>query len=764
MKINKLFFLILPLVISISGCKSSNPSVDPGGGGEEDPTQYEDIDNDGNWNSRKNIINKDLISVEKSAIRDKVLGGLIGNAIGLGSGFEYVHGEGLDALIPEGTKSNVAMADKYFETDGYLLCGTLGENNDKSYCPVNPPKTILCDPRVGKGYVVSDDDMHVDITFQYLLREKGPFIDAYDVTHAWSSDGFAIHDAGGGGDIRENANNYQYISPYLGQRLYGNKAWYITEPWIENDLIGLDFPYMPKSCDTLAAFTGGATGDGYANYLGRLLALMTSLSYQYDDAKEVMEKAFDYFDKNNQIYEMYTFVKNEYEDNVPWREACLKVADRRIWTSGYPSDNSMLAGGFSADFSITSNAGMIFLGLFYGENDFVETVKITSLCGLDGDCTAASVGQIIGTIVGFDSFPDRYKECLNGESYYYNYCGSAANKEEFDPGWDGVFAFCEKKIPYKTSFNDLTDIIVGNIEDQIIAYGGNIEESTYQIAKQELETSKYIEIPNYSFEECSTAGWESENATFDVDNTSSNFRNKDSKNSGKLTGFGKAYQNVNLIKGHKYKLSLFVRSDCDNEIRLFANDNYISFVKSKTYVTATAYNRLYFDFVAEQKDYKVGIELVDGVGTSTTVNFDDLEISDITNYVESYYQSYDIKYFYGNEGTYNSNNNAVLSLNSSLKFEYMGYDGIQNFRFFFSNNSSNLANVSLYIDNVFKGILPVQINGTIDFSKVGSQDALFFSGKGKHIMKITLSSGSNLTLNRVEIDGTNPYSDRGIIE
>jgi hypothetical protein len=181
-------------------------------------------------------------------------------------------------------------------------------------------------------------------------------------------------------------------------------------------------------------------------------------------------------------------------------------------------------------------------------------------------------------------------------------------------------------------------------------------------------------------------------------------------------------------------------------------------------VTGTAYNRLNFDFVAKQQDYKVGIELVDGRGTSTSVNFDDLELSDITNYVESYYQSYDIKYFYGNEGTYNSNNNAVLSLNSSLKFEYMGYNGIQNFRFFFNNSSSNLANVSLYIDNVFKGILPVQVNGTIDFSKVGSQDALLFSGKGKHIMKITLSSGSSLILNRVEIDGTNPYSDRGIIE
>ena len=766
MKKNKLFLLSFSLLFSISGCLSKI-DIDKDEEPPVDERVYEDIENSGNWNERKNVWRNSFVTIDKATIRDKVLGCLIGNAIGLGSGFEYIHGEGLDSVTPEGTKSRVALGDQYFETDGYLLCGTLGENNDKSNCEVNPPKTLLCDPRVGSGWVVSDDDMHVDIMLQYLLREKGPFIDAYDVMNAWSNNGYAVHDAGGGGNIRDHADNLQFLLPYLGQQLYGNDAWYITEPWIESDMIGIDFPYMPRSCDVLASFVGSGTGDGYANYLGRLLAIMTSLTYQYDDAKMVMEKAFDYCDKDNKIYEMYQFVKSEYENNVPWREACVKIADRRIWTNNKPTDGSnpaMPAGGFAADFSLTSNAGTIFLGLFYGENDFVESVKITSLAGLDGDCTAASVGQIMGTMVGFDALPERYQNCLNGDSYYYNYSGGVSDKEEWSPGWDYPFAFCAKNMPYKTSFNQLTDLIVDNIENQIVAFGGTINEETYDIAKQDLPSSSYIDIPNFSFEDGNTEGWLCDGGTLEIVDTNANFRVKDSRTSAKLTGYGKAYQNVTLIPGHSYNLSLYVQRECDEEIRLFANDMYSSFIRTSEYVSKGTYYRHNLTFVASEADYNIGIELVNsGRGTSTSVNFDDLEIADVTNYYESYYQGYDINYFYGNEGTTNINGNAVLTSNSSLKVEFMGYEGLQNFRFYLSNTNDSVETLSLYIDNQYRGKLPIQSNGEIDFEKIGTKDALLYAGKGKHILKVTLSSGSSLVINKIEIQGTNPFSDRGII-
>lgn len=724
------------------------------------------------WKDRINVSKDNYVEVDESLLRDKALGAIIGNAIGLGSGFEYIHDPNVEAVTPEGTNTRVALADKYFETDGYLCSGTLGENNNKSNCYVFPPYTYLCDPRIGKGYIISDDDMTVDIMFQYLLREKGPFIDAYDIIEAWSSKGYGVHDAGGGQDARRMIDDLQYIAPYIGQQQYGNSQWFITEPWIENDLLGVNFPYMAKSCDTLASFVGSVSGDGYGLYLGRLCALMTSLAYEYNDAKVIMEKAFDYLDKNNMIYEMYKFVKNEYENNVPWREACVKIADRRIWTHFRPDGTN--SGGFSADFSMTSNAGMIMLGLFYGENDFIESVKITSLAGLDGDCTAASVGQIMGTLVGFNAFPQEYKDYLNGNSYFYNYTGSSANKEEYNPGWDGAFSYCDDKMPYKTSVNQLVDIVIENTKNQILAFGGSKNGDTYRIIKQELPHTDYVEIENFSFEKADTSGWKSENATLSYNSNISNFRTKDNYGCGTLEGYGKAYQEVELIPGHEYKVSLYVNRICDKEFRLFANDQYLSQIRTeefqkyyieKYYRKAYQYDdnffhHYYFTFIANQKDYKIGIELINSnFGSATSINFDDLEISDVTGYNEPYYQSKNINDFYGNTGTSNVNNNAHLTANSSLKFEFDGYKGLQYFKFFVDNSSQNLDDLTIYIDNVYRGKLPIQANGEVDFSLINSRDAIYYAGPGKHIMKLTLSKGESLDINRVEIFGTNPYSD-----
>lgn len=64
---------------------------------------------------------------------------------------------------------------------------------------------------------------------------------------------------------------------------------------------------------------------------------------------------------------------------------------------------------------------MIFMSMLYGENDFEETIRIASLAGLDADCTACTVGGILGTAYGFNALPEKYKEFINGDSVYYNY-------------------------------------------------------------------------------------------------------------------------------------------------------------------------------------------------------------------------------------------------------------------------------------------------------------------------------------------------------
>ncbi len=62
---------------------------------------------------------------------------------------------------------------------------------------------------------------------------------------------------------------------------------------------------------------------------------------------------------------------------------------------------------------IIPNAGVIALGLLYGEGDFSRSIRITNMGGWDTDCNVGNVGAIIGVAVGVDKIDNRWREPIN---------------------------------------------------------------------------------------------------------------------------------------------------------------------------------------------------------------------------------------------------------------------------------------------------------------------------------------------------------------
>ncbi len=749
---------------SQSGIQSGSSS-----GSSESPIPEETVDCYGNWTTRTEEERGETVTVTRETLRDKVLGSIVGNVIGLGSGFEYVHDTAAcsyGAVVPTLTKTVVAFPDRYWEPGGQVCSGSIGYN------PSNSRLAPICDPRVYQGKVISDDDIHVDIANQLLLHELGATIDAHDVAHAWSSAGFGIHDAGGGQYVRNIVDDHDYIAPYSGQQMYGNSQWFVTEGWIESDMMGLNFPYMTSTADAYSRFFTTVNGDGNTSYLGRLCLLMTSLSFQYDDAKVIIEKAFDRMDRDNEIYDIYQYILKRHGEGADWRTVCVEVCDMRTWIYERPEtvNGDMISGGYAADFSMSANAGMILIGLIYGNNDFEESIKITSLCGLDGDCTAATVGQIVGNIVGFDAMPQKYKNFMNGDSYYYNYTGSAESKKESGMSW-GPFAFCDNKMPSKLSFNQIADITMDNIEAQIIANGGSVNGNTYNIASQKMVKVDAMGVENRSFEN-GTNGWSSDGtATFSIDNSSANLRTMNTMAAGKLTGDtskgGRVYQTFNLKVGNRYRASIYLKRDTDREVRVFANDKYNSFIRTTEFKGYTPskylpyfndnFYRLDLYFTAEEVETKVGIEMVAGSGSTGYIVFDDFELSDISHISEGVYQGFNIEQFYASNGfTVDTDNSVNLSVGQGIRFEVMGYNGYQTFKVFAKNHTNEIAKLHFTIDNRDCGVIPVQKCGNIDFNEGCAQMADLYLGEGKHVVTIKLSAGSNISINKVEVYGGNP--------
>ena len=66
-------------------------------------------------------------------------------------------------------------------------------------------------------------------------------------------------------------------------------------------------------------------------------------------------------------------------------------------------------------YDLPANIGLLVLGWIYGENDFGKSICIAAGCGEDGDCTAATLGAILGIINGADSLPSKWVEPIGDE-------------------------------------------------------------------------------------------------------------------------------------------------------------------------------------------------------------------------------------------------------------------------------------------------------------------------------------------------------------
>ncbi len=66
-----------------------------------------------------------------------------------------------------------------------------------------------------------------------------------------------------------------------------------------------------------------------------------------------------------------------------------------------------------------NNACLIVFGLMLGNGDFDKTISETVAMGLDNDCTAATVGSIIGAIVGEKGISPHWTEPFHNKARCY---------------------------------------------------------------------------------------------------------------------------------------------------------------------------------------------------------------------------------------------------------------------------------------------------------------------------------------------------------
>jgi ADP-ribosylglycohydrolase len=142
---------------------------------------------------------------------------------------------------------------------------------------------------------------------------------------------------------------------------------------------------------------------------------MISAAFATDDVEEIVQAGLSVIPRNSRLAEAVKDVLNWSVEFDDWRDTLSKIYER--YGSYHPVHT-------------VNNAAVVLMGLLYSGGDYGKSIAVSVMGGLDTDCNGATVGSILGVILGAEALPERWVKPLNDlvESYVMGYNGSRVSE------------------------------------------------------------------------------------------------------------------------------------------------------------------------------------------------------------------------------------------------------------------------------------------------------------------------------------------------
>ena len=246
------------------------------------------------------------------------------------------------------------------------------------------------------------DDVYVDLTFVETFERCGLDAPVDSFAAAFLAKEYPLCHA----NQQARYNLLQGLSPHASGYWKNNPHANCLDFQIEADFAGIMSPGMVNNavdfCDRIGHIM--AYGDGW--YGGVYVAAMYSLAYVSDDIEYIVTEGLKAIPQQSRFYACMTDVINwhkQYPDD--WKK-CWEEIEKKWGTNDIACPD-----GVEVPFNIETyvNGAYIILGLLYGQGDFEKTIDISTRAGQDSDCNPASSGGILGTMLGYNRLPEKYK-------------------------------------------------------------------------------------------------------------------------------------------------------------------------------------------------------------------------------------------------------------------------------------------------------------------------------------------------------------------
>jgi hypothetical protein len=240
------------------------------------------------------------------------------------------------------------------------------------------------------------DDLYLEFMFLHSIQKNGLDVSAKEMAEDWLRylDSNRIWCA--------NKAAYQNFTKDIWPPLSGhpsNTIWGDAIDFqIEADLFGLISPGMPQVSNAWADKVGHMMNYGDGVYAGMAMAAMYSEAFFESDPVKLINHSLKAIPEESGYAQMIRDVIALHSRYPDWQDAWKELEVK--WGEG------KIIPGIGIDVQI--NGAYIYMGLLYGEGDFLKSMNVSMRCGRDSDCNPSSVAGILGTVLGMKGIPDKW--------------------------------------------------------------------------------------------------------------------------------------------------------------------------------------------------------------------------------------------------------------------------------------------------------------------------------------------------------------------
>lgn len=333
--------------------------------------------------------------VNQETIKDKVLGAWMGRCIGclLGQPVEGWKRERIVGFLKD--------------TDNYpvkrFMSSAVGQDIVTRYQVSDNGENAFCDTVThwinNITDLPEDDDTNYTVIGLKVLENHGRGFNSEQMAQMWITSLPMGHVSTSERVAYRNIGNL-IDAPKCGWWKNPYREWIGAQ--IRADIFGYVCPGDPKEAAGMAWRDGRISHVKNGIYGEMYIAAMLAAAYEEHDLTELIETALGQIPCTSRLYEEIRRIVGDHKSGVSLDKA-LNVLHGKFREED------------SHDWCHTiTNAAAVTIALLYGEGDFTKALGIAMECGYDTDCNGATVGSVMGLLVGAQGIPQSWKSGLTG--------------------------------------------------------------------------------------------------------------------------------------------------------------------------------------------------------------------------------------------------------------------------------------------------------------------------------------------------------------